>query len=64
MFASRRAKSSEVGKELELALRWFLEVTMEDLHEVSPWSRVRRQPIHLWCDARGTPPRVAAVLVA
>ena len=34
-FQCCRSKTSKVGKELELALRWFIEIMMEDLHEVS-----------------------------
>lgn len=31
--------------------------------ETYKWSCARERPVHLWCDARSTPPRVSAVLV-
>ena len=62
--AQIRSKSSAIGTELRLALQWFVEVLELGLNEVATWDRQRRRPIHMYCDARGEPPRVAAVLIA
>ena len=57
-----RSHTAEINQELRLALQWFAEVLREELDEVQPWSRVRKPPVHLFCDARGEPARIAAVL--
>ena len=51
------------GETIRLALRWWLEVLSLELVQLRPWVGERRKPVHLYCDARSTPPRVAAVLV-
>ena len=57
-----RSHTAEISQELRLALQWFAEVLKEELDEVQPWSRKRKPPVHLFCDARGEPARIAAVL--
>ena len=77
------ARWSKIGKELELALRWWLEVlqcglrcmlfflplyivfpfVMSGSRQERLWQQVSRSPVHLYSDARSTPPRVAAVLI-
>ena len=57
------AKTSDLNKELELALKWFAEVLQDEICEVVPWQRARKKPVHMFCDARGDPPRIAAVVV-
>ena len=57
-----RARSSELDAELRLALQWWLEVLEGDMVEVRPWRKQRKRPIHMFSDARGEPPRVAAVI--
>ena len=58
----RRSSSPEINAELKLSLQWFVEVLELNIHELQLWKRQRRAPLHLYCDARGEPPRVAAVL--
>ena len=31
--------------------------------QVRPWTAIQEAPVHLLCDARSTPPRIAAVCV-
>ena len=57
-----RSQTAEIGEELRLALQWFLEVLAEELDEVRGWTRKRKAPLHLYCDERGEPARIAAVL--
>lgn len=54
---------SKIGKELELALNWWLEVFKCDIKEERAWHHEAQRPIHIYTDARSTPPRVAAVLI-
>ena len=58
-----RARSSAVGRDLELSLRWFKEVLQHEICQISCWERQRSKPIHLYCDARGDPARIAAVIL-
>ena len=60
--APHRSRTGDVGHELTLALQWFREILALKIHETACWKRKRRPPLHLFCDARGHPPRVAAVL--
>ena len=59
---SHSAKSS-IGSELAIALKWWREVLNMGLREERPWHQVRQRTIHMYTDARSTPPRVAAVLI-
>ena len=62
MLRAFRARSSELNAELRLALQWWLEVLEGDMVEVRPWRKQRKRPTHMFSDARGEPPRVAAVI--
>ena len=56
------SSSSKLSKELIWALKWWLEVLEMDIVEQRQWSDSTSPPVHLFCDARSTPPRVAAVM--
>ena len=58
----KRVWSSSLTQELVLALRWWLQVLELELCETREWIRSITKPCHLFCDARSTPPRAAAVL--
>ena len=53
---------SVIGKELRVTLQWWREVLDLQIKERRDWDTKREPPMHLFCDARSTPPRVAAVL--
>ncbi len=53
-----------IGKALRTALLWWCEVLKYEICEERPWTMPRSSPLHLWVDARSTPPRCAAVLYA
>ena len=46
----------------EMALQWWLEVLRLGIKKRRLWMEKNDKPLHLFCDARSTPPRVAAVL--
>jgi len=55
--------SGKIGPLLDLALRWWTKVLESDIcQEVRVYEPSR--VVDLFCDARGTPPRVAAVIIA
>lgn len=57
-----KSKNGLVGEELRLALRWWLRLFEMNISQHHLWFRERQPACHLYCDARGEPPRVAAVL--
>ena len=61
--AQERKSNSAVDEQLRLALRWWLEVLQGGIKQMRPWVSRDEKPVHMFCDARSTPPRVAAVLV-
>ena len=57
-----KSRSSTVSPQLALALSWWLEVLALDLKTVRTWKGNAGKQVHLFCDARSTPPRLGAVL--
>lgn len=55
-------RGGRVGPFLLFALRWWREVLQFGVHEKVPLSLELCPVVELFCDARGSPPRVAAVL--
>ena len=53
----------KMDSELRLALAWWLDVLNRGTCEVRTWKEHKQAPIQLLCDARSTPPRVAAVCI-
>ena len=54
---------SRLGPETTLALQWWLQVLTLKLSQKVPTTPAN-ETVELFCDARGTPPRLAAVLFA
>ena len=52
-----------MSHELEAALRWWLQVLKSGLAEFKEWKANLQRPLHLLCDASGSPPHLGAVLV-
>ena len=63
LIRQEKKRSSLLDDELTLALQWWLEVLQLGVTQKRTWEREQKRPVHLFCDARSTPPRVAAVLV-
>ena len=56
------SRDGRIGRQLRLALEWWLEVLQLRLVQKRSWRGSVAKPVHLFCDARSTPPRLAAVL--
>ena len=56
------SKDGRICLQLRLALEWWLEVLQLRLVQQRSWRGSVAKPVHLFCDARSTPPRLAAVL--
>lgn len=63
IYAQKTARRATLSKALRLALHWWKEVLEQHLGQLRPWAVARTPAVHLLCDARSTPPRVAAVLM-
>ena len=57
-------RSGAVSCELKLSLRWWHEVLDMDLKETRTWLGNVGEQVHLFTDARSTPPHIASVLFA
>ena len=63
LFRQQNSRRSSISRELFLALRWWHEALSLQLCELRLWRPLASKTRHLLCDARSTPPRVAAVLM-
>ena len=62
LFRHKHRRSCKLSTELCLCLQWWLEVLQVELKQYRPWQIPISSTVHLFADARGTPPRLAAVL--
>ena len=62
IFDQRSRRNGAVDSELRRALEWWQHVLESGVAEHKEWHQRRTPPLHLFCDARGYPPHVAAVL--
>ena len=62
LYDQRTRRDGKVDRELERALRWWLMVLKRHLAERRDWHVVQEEVLHMFCDARGSPPTLAAVL--
>ena len=56
-------RDGQLSPELVRALTWWLEILDSGLCERHEWSTQRQAPVHLFCDARGYPAHLGAVLI-
>lgn len=62
LFKQIRCRRPELSGELRLGLQWWLEVLSLEISEKRKWVEIDTPPVFMYCDARSTPPRAAAVL--
>ena len=55
-------RTGRMNASLKTALKWWCAILTWDLAEERTWEQSERAPVHLFVDARGQPPRCAAVL--
>ena len=56
-------RDGSLSPELVRALRWWCEILRKGLSERKPWETRRHSPVHLFCDARGFPAHLGAVVL-
>ena len=61
IFLQRSSRTGKISKSLKLALIWWLHVLESGICEQRDWVRLDAPPVCLFVDARGVPPRCAAV---
>ena len=52
IYAHMRSRSSVIGWELKLALRWWLQTLERGMCQVRVWKEIHTEPVQLLCDAR------------
>ena len=52
IYAHMRSRSSEIGWEIKLALRWWLQTLERGMCQVRVWREIYTAPLQLLCDAR------------
>ena len=62
LYDQRSRRDGKVDSNLRRALQWWVTVLQANLVEARPWVFPQTLPLHLFCDARGSPPHLAAVL--
>ena len=62
IFDQKTRRDGLVGPELARALEWWLVVLNMGLAEVKEWFGSDAWPVHLFCDASGSPAHLGAVL--
>ena len=63
IFDQKTRRDGQLNPELRGALQWWIEVLQRRLAERRSWESSKQQPIHLFCDASGSPPHLGAVLL-
>ena len=63
LFSHAKGKRSGLQQPAKLCLEWWLEILTCSLEQHQLWGDELRAPVHLFADARGRPPRLAAVLL-
>ena len=57
-------KGQKAGGDLITACKWWIEVLERHRHQTCPWNPCDFEVVEILCDARGDPPRIAAVLAS
>ena len=56
-------RDGQMSPELSRALQWWIDVLRNGLCERRAWRAEQGQPVHLFCDASGSPAHLGAVLL-
>ena len=62
IFDQKSRRDGRIDSELKRALVWWQRVLRSDLCEVREWSAPEKEPVQLFCDARGSPPHMGVVI--
>ena len=62
IFDQKTKRDGCTNPELDAALDWWDEILALEIAETRTWVKTGGRPAHLFCDARGAPPHLGAVL--
>lgn len=62
IYDQKTRHDGQMAPELRRALLWWLAILLSGLCERREWRKSSRPPVHLFCDARGHPAHLGAVL--
>ena len=62
LFDQKSRRDGKVGPELLRCLQWWSEMLKRNLAELRAWKEPVKRPVHLFCDAAGSPAHLGAVL--
>ena len=62
IYDQKFTRDGSLSAQLRIALLWWRKALQQDLSETHSWECGAMPPAHLFVDARGEPPRCAAVL--
>ena len=63
IFDQKRRRNGQLDVEVRRALQWWCHILKVGLSELRPWQLPSSPPAQLFCDARGYPPHLGAVLL-
>ena len=64
LFDQQSRRDGVVSSEWRHAMRWWEGILKQQICEERLWQSLEEKPLHLFCDARGSPPNLAAVLLS
>ena len=62
IFDQKSRRDGALNADLLRSLLWWKDVLNLEFAELRPWKMAATKPLHLFCDAAGTPPHLGAVL--
>jgi hypothetical protein len=64
IFDQQSKRCGIIDFELERCLRWWIGILENQIAECRLWAQPKTETLHIFCDARGTPPHLGAVLLS
>lgn len=64
IFDQASKRNGRIAVDLRRALCWWQQILATGVSEKRPWKLPKQHPVHVFCDARGNPPHLAAVLIS
>ena len=63
IYDQKTRRDGRLSSELRRALTWWIQILKSNLCERRSWTNSRSEPVHLFCDASGSPAHLGAVLL-
>ena len=63
IYDQKTRRDGRMSSELRRALTWWIQILKSKLCEKRSWTNSHSEPVHLFCDASGSPAHLGAVLL-